>query len=165
MTRRNRLENSERLLTVGLDLISVAVMALNWSGIPGWKRAAVAALLACALIVQGLSGASLASSMPAPVQPADALAFDPMASLCLHDDSGGTPSPASPDEHDRSGHDLCCTLICGLGCPTGPALPPGLAALPPPMRGEAVRRVDVAQSAVPVPASPPVGARAPPATS
>jgi hypothetical protein len=165
MMRRNRLENGESLLTVGLELISVAVMALNWSGFPGWKRAAVAALLACALIVQGLSRASLASSMPAPAHTADTLAFDTMASLCLHDGSGGTPSPSSPSEHDRSSHDLCCTLICGLGCLTGPALPPGLAALRPPARGEAVRRIDIAQPVVLAPASPPVGARAPPTTS
>ena len=165
MTRRSRLENGESLLTVGLDLISVAVMALNWSGIPGWKRAAVAALLACALIVQGLSGASLASSMAAPAQTADTLAFDTITSLCLHDDSGGTPSPSSPHEHDRSGHDLRCALICGLGCLTGPALPPNLAALPPSVRGEAVRHAVITQPVVPAPASPPVGARAPPTTS
>jgi hypothetical protein len=122
-------------------------------------------MLACALIVQGFSGASLARSMAAPALAVDASASDPMASLCLHDDPGEAPRPSSPHDQDRSGHDLCCTLICGLGCLTGSALLPDLAALPPPVRGEAEHRIVIDHSVVSAPAWLPVGARAPPAAT
>jgi hypothetical protein len=170
MTQLDRLENVETLLTLGLNWISVAAMAQKWSGLTGWKRAAVAALLACALIVQGPSGASpalQAAMAPAPV--VDAAAFDSMASMCLHDDMAMPPASTPSGEHerhnDRSGHDLCCTLLCGLGCLTGPALLPGVAALPPVTRGDAALRIVSVQPLPQAPAWLPVGARAPPVTA
>jgi hypothetical protein len=144
-------------------------MALKWSGLTGWKRAVIAALLAFVLIAQGHSGASptLQSGVPAPA--ADASDFDAMASMCLHDDMAAKPVSAPSDEHERhnerSGHDLCCTLLCGLGCLTGPALLPGVAALPPITRGDAALRILSAQSLPQAPAWLPVGARAPPVTA
>lgn len=169
MARPIRLENVESLLTVGANWISVAAMALKWSGLTDWKRTVTAALLACVLIAQSHSGAfpALQAAIPAPV--ADESAFDAMASLCLHDDMAAMPASVPSDDrerHDkRSGHDLCCTLICGMGCLTGPALLPGVAALPPIARGGAAFRIFSVQSLPRAPAWLPVGARAPPVTA
>jgi hypothetical protein len=164
-----RLEKVESLLTVEPNWISVAAMALRWSGLMGWKRAAIAALLACVLIAQGHSGVSPALQAGMPVAAADAAAFDSMASMCLHDDMAAMPASAPSDEHerhdDRSGHELCCTLLCGLGCLTGPALLPGVAALPPITRGDAALRIFIVRSLPQAPAWLPVGARAPPVTA
>ncbi len=161
--------NVESLLTVGTNWMSLAAMALRWSGLTGLKRAAFAALLACVLIAQGHSGASTALQKAFPAAAADAQSFDAMASMCLHDDMAAMPASAPSDEHerhnDRSGHDLCCTLLCGLGCLTGPALLPGVAALPPLTRGDAALRIFSVQSLPQAPAWLPVGARAPPVTA
>ena len=161
--------NVESLLTVGPNWMSLAAMALRWSGLTGLKRACIAALLACVLIAQGHSGASTALQKAFPAPAADAQAFDAMASMCLHDDTAAMPASAPSDEHerhdDRSGHELCCTLLCGLGCLTGTALLPGVAALPPITRGDAALRIFNVQFLPQTPAWLPVGARAPPVTA
>lgn len=94
-------------LTGALGKISVPAMTKRAS-IAGWKRVAMAALLAYALVLQtvllSLAGAS------------HAVAAGPEGVLCLQD--GRT----APDHSPAASHDgLCCLASCHGSGPAGPA--------------------------------------------
>lgn len=116
--------------------------------ITGWKRTALAAMLAYALALQGVL---LALGGAMHVQAATL----PETVLCLSDDQGG--SPHQPGQTD---HALCCILSCGVSVGSAG---PVTASLQPrqPLPVDLRPTVDASPRAVALNVLP-VGSRAPP---
>jgi hypothetical protein len=95
-------------LTSERQKISVPAMRRRNSA-QGWTRAAIAAVMAYAFVLQALllsaSGAVHAAA-----------AADPLGIICLQD---GSPAPA--DSPAKAHENLCCTLSCHGSGPAGPA--------------------------------------------
>ncbi|MDF2689775.1 MAG: hypothetical protein K0Q80_2741 [Microvirga sp.] len=121
----------------------------KWASITGWKRVALAALLAYALVLQtvllSLAGASHAVA-----------AVGPEGVLCLQDDQTAPEhSPAAP--HDG----LCCLVGCHGSGPAGPA-PVAVSLIRfELMQAEAVQPA-ASSASLPSPKILPLGSRAPP---
>jgi hypothetical protein len=121
----------------------------KWASHTGWKRVALAAVLAYALVLQtvlvSLAGASHAVA-----------AAGPEGVLCLQD------GQTSPEHSPASSHDgLCCLVGCYGSGPAGPA--PVVASLIrfKPVRTEAVQPA-ASLASLPTPNILPLGSRAPP---
>jgi hypothetical protein len=121
----------------------------KWASITGWKRVALAALLAYALVLQtvllSLAGASHAVA-----------AAGPEGVLCLQD------GQTAPEHSPAASHDsLCCLVSCHGSGSAGPV--PSAISL---SRLEPVRAVasepTVSPDSIPSPKLLPLGSRAPP---
>jgi hypothetical protein len=135
-------------LTEAAGKISVPAMT-KWASITGWKRVALAALLAYALVLQTVL-LSLAGAFHA------VAAAGPEGVLCLQD------GQTAPEHSPAASHDsMCCIVSCHGSGPAGPA--PVVVSLIrfEPVSAEAAQP-SVSPATAPSPKILPLGSRAPP---